>query len=214
MASKDKVKSGIKKALCTIGAAAIINQVIGAAVFSAVPLINFSTIKTDQMAVITRIVIPENFEPIDYLNLANSIVHNNSYGDGVCRDYAIETYHVYKELSALSGREEYKDDLRISTGFFGIDGHMWLEVKKDGEFIPYESTLYTPELKQSEVKDYSEKTLEEKVEISGNYDSFELKRTNSIPGSIVSYPTMGSLLYPGGFFRLLYDLTSNGIRLF
>ncbi|MCX6710035.1 MAG: hypothetical protein NTV63_03740 [Candidatus Woesearchaeota archaeon] len=213
MVSKDKVKSGIKKALCTIGAVAIINQVIGAAVFSIVPSINFSTIKTNERAIITRMVIPENFEPIDYLNLASSIVHNNSYGEGVCRDYAIETYHVYDELSALSGRAEYTDDLRLSTGFSGIYGHMWLEVKKDGEFIPYESTLYTPNLKQSDVKDYSEKTLEEKVEINDNYNSIELKKTNSIPGTMINYPTIGSFLYPGGFFRLLYDLTSNGIML-
>ena len=203
-----RIKESLKATAVTLASLIAINQTAGAALFSITPDITSSRISTDETAVLESIVIPDSFTPIDYLNLSSMLVNNFSEGEGVCRDYALETYRVYINLAELSGKPEYKKDIRFATGFSGTEGHMWVEVKNEGKFIPYETTLYTPLMKTSEIQEYSRETLEEKAEINGGFDSPKLKVTTSIPGTLSCYPTLYAILYPGGFYRLLYDFTS------
>jgi len=200
-----KKKKSLKVSIATLASIIALNQAMGAAILSATPRLMNSRISTDEKAILERIVIPDGFKPIDYLNLSSMLVNNYSEGEGVCRDYALETYDVYLKLAELSGKPEYKDDIRFSTGFLGTAGHVWIEVKEKNRFIPYETTLYTPIMKTSEISEYSKETLEEKTKINGGFDSPQLKVTNSIPGTLSSYPTLRGLVYPGGFYRILYD---------
>jgi hypothetical protein len=200
-----RIKKSLKASIAALASIIALNQAMGAAVLSATPALMNSRISTDERAILEQIVTPESFMPIDYLNLSSMLVNNYSEGEGVCRDYALETYEVYLKLVELSGKPEYKDDIRFSTGFSGTAGHVWVEVKEKNKFVPYETTLYTPIMKTSEISAYSKETLEEKTAINGGYDSPWLKVTNSVPGTLSSYPTLRALVYPGGFYRILYE---------
>ncbi len=149
--------------------------------------------------------LPEDFDAIDYLNVASSLVHNDSHGDGDCSDYTIATYTVYMQLAELNGRRDLKSKIRTVTAHSVNIGHMWIEIERDGNFVPYESTAETPSLSIGDIKEYSAASLDERMQISSNPKTKDNVFFRSFRGSRLGYPTLKSLLFPGGVVRMMYE---------
>lgn len=157
---------------------------------------NYSTIKVPDERILTFGNLPGDFIVIDYLNLANSIVHTASI-NGVCRDFAIATYDVYMKLVELNQKSDLKAKLRFAIGY-SDGGHILLEYNDAGIFRPYETTLKTPPLEVSQVKAYSSRTKTEKM--------MPLKWVFA-RSSIISnrfHPELGALFFPGGLLRVKF----------
>lgn len=198
-----KLPKKISRICTVVGAALLINQV-------ALPLgllcnpIYKSRIEAKSEIVNSYRNLPSYFDSLDYVNLANSIVNNDSTGKGDCKDYAIETYNTYQKLVAQNARDDLKDGIRMVLGITSM-GHVWLEVEVDGEFKPYETTSDTiPLTTNPEIKQYSRHSLEEKMKIDGGEEKGVWIIGRSFNGSKIVYPTVRSLFYPGGAARMIY----------
>lgn len=97
-------------------------------------------------------LLPQKFRAIDYLNLANSIVHASSEKEWDCKDFSSATFDTYMELLKKI-RRDLKNKIRMCTalsgqksaeGYVHSAGHIWLEVEVEGRMLSYETTQYTP----------------------------------------------------------------------
>lgn len=187
---------------------AVVNQVLPPIVISVGDSIVYhSSLKVDKKSIERYKNLPEEFDALDYLNLASSIVHNKSKGNQKCLDYAFATYDVYRRLIKQNDRNDLRKKIRIVggvpyTGKMG-EGHEWLEVEINKVFVPFEATNYTPTLGLDEIRSYSKQSLNEKRQI----DCKPQILTRSFRGSWFTYPTLKLFLYPGGLVRM-------GIRLY
>lgn len=141
--------------------------------------------------------LPADYNALDYLNLAHSIVSNKSTGEGDCKDYSIATYETYLSLVNLNGRKDLTEKTRITAGIYEDLGHVMLEAKDSGTLKPYETTLYTPPLSVSEVKGYTELYKNSYVR------EIDIPFTRTTWGGSFFYPTLESFLYPGGIARII-----------
>lgn len=147
--------------------------------------------------------LPSEFDAVDYLYLASSLVHNESEYEGNCKDYVVETYNVYTDLLEQNKRRDLKKKIRSATGPAEDVPHIWIEIERKGEFIPYESMDYTPRLKINQIKDYSQITLNEKMQLNGDATQDKIF-FRSFKGKRLGYPTFGAFIYPGGMARIIY----------
>lgn len=153
--------------------------------------------------------LPREFTARDYLNLANSLVHTKgkvkerSRGYA-CLDLSLETYHVFRELVRRNQRKDLEKNVRFVGGFSPKVGHAWLEICEEGKYIPYETTVETPELDVSDIPTYSLATQEDKRLLAGGNERLYVD-FRSLPGSDWIYPTVRMLFYPGGLIRLVYE---------
>lgn len=159
------------------------------------------------------------YDVFDYLNLASSIVHNDSTGRGVCRDYASETYRTYLGLIRQNGRRDLKSSVRLGASSYTVEdgervlvGHAFIEARQDrGEFLFYESAKATPRLdpfNPEAVKEYTRMSFDKRL--YDEWRSRDLVDTRTIPGTQIFYPSLGLLgRFPvGGFLQILLE----GIR--
>lgn len=199
------LKGTIKKYAVLIGMIAIVNQCAFPICTPVKSLMKYeSNLKTDHIKLVGYCNLPSDFGALDYLNLASSLVHNDAHGRGVCRDYVIETYNDYMALLEQNKRNDLKRKIRTATGPAKDASHMWLEIEIDKEFIPYESTSYTPKLKTSVVKYYSRISLDKRMELDGCAKK-EKAFFHSFRGKLLEYPTLRSFIYPGGLIRAVYE---------
>lgn len=107
------------------------------------------SIKVGKVDYSKRKKLPLFFSSLDYLNLSNDIVHNEGEGSGNCKDYSLTTYKIYQTLIKLNNREDLEDKVRFVVGE-AVDNesknksafhHAWLEIKRNGEWQQYETTL-------------------------------------------------------------------------
>jgi len=143
----------------------------------------------------------------DYLNLSSGVVWKNKRSEHVCRHLAGATFDFYMELVRQNSREDLEDSVRIAVTTLGKSGHAWIEVKENGEWIPYETTKYTPILALDEIRDYSQRTMNSRSD-NGAREPENL----SYAGTKDFYPTLSSFLYPGGFLRTLYKVKTKKRR--
>ncbi len=151
--------------------------------------------------------LPQNYGILDYLNMASSIVYNFSEGKGDCKDFTKSTYDICIALLEQNNREDLKKNLRMIVGFDNLQepGHQGIEYKnnEDEKYTFFETRNYTPVLKPSEVKDYSIITQNRKS------NGIEKIMAKSISGKRIFYPTLDSLLIPGGYVRIVYCFGKN-----
>lgn len=113
--------------------------------------------------------LPRDFTAVDYLNFSNMLVHHEGKGAGVCKDYAIGTFDVYKNLIKNDNRDDLEDKIKIAAGNYGGQflniGHMWIKVKDRGRWLNYESTEFVSLLSADELKLLSDHILKYKQEL-------------------------------------------------
>jgi len=83
---------------------------------------------------------------LEYLVLAHSMSYDSlDYDKNDCKGYAIETFRTYKDLTEQDNRPDLADDARIAFGNVSFENsprlHVWVEIKQDNEWKPYETTL-------------------------------------------------------------------------
>lgn len=183
---------------------AVVNQVLPPIAISIGDSITYpSSLKVDKKSIERYKNLPKEFDALDYLNLASSIVHNKCNGRGKCLDYAFATYDVGRRLIKQNSRNDLRKKIRLVGGvsYTGkmCEGHEWLEVKINKVFVPFEATNYTPTLGLDEIRSYSKQSINEKRQINCKPQIF----TRSLRGSRFSYPTLKLLLYPGGAARMV-----------
>lgn len=152
--------------------------------------------------------LPNNYNALDYTNIANSLVHNYAEGEGVCEDYACATLEVYRSLIFLNKRKELKKKIRLAAGlanfFWDTEGHMILEVDNGNGFFPYETMFKIPVLDPKKVKEYNARKKIRPLTVT-------LGR--SFAGMDLFYPTFSAFFYPGGILRAWYiGFSKFGIR--
>lgn len=162
--------------------------------------------------------LPKKYSTLDYLNLASSIVHNNGVTEG-CKRYSNATYETYHRLIKQNGRE----DLRYNVNFilcimnsnYGKVGHVKLEfIDINGDKAQYETTLPLQEISTYVAKNdakwltrFSKNNYEYKTEKK------DLVLGRSVPNTRLGYPTLESLIYPGGFIRIYAETIYHDIKI-
>ncbi|MBL7100521.1 MAG: hypothetical protein ISS23_01040 [Nanoarchaeota archaeon] len=171
------------------------------------------TIKTDAKKVRNYKTIPKPFKTIDYLNLANMLTHNFQEGTGDCKDYAIETFNVYKQLVKQNNRKELEDNIKLIVSYprlliKGKDGHVYLKFKDEEEWKPYEAlNVSTPILKVEEIKKYSKESLEKRMDIAGSTGREDLSViARSLNGTRLSYPLPASVFNDGAIGLIYFNI--------
>lgn len=197
-----KLPSKIKKAVRALGIALALNQVAPALLIPLVQTTYSSRIKPKAESIREYNHLPADLDAFDYLNLANSLVHQYSTRTDNCKDYAFATLETYTQLVEENHREDLEDKVRSVVGIpnnFEDNGHAWLEVEFDGEFTPYESTRSVPITSIEKIKKLSR---EKYSSIYKDLDKKGWTMARSFNGSRISYPTFQSFFYPGGAVRL------------
>lgn len=141
--------------------------------------------------------LPEDFDTLDYLNLANSLVVSELQGKKLsetsdCKDFATGTYDTYQKLINLNHRTDLTEKVTFAAGSNGMGGHVILEYEEFNKAVPYETTAYTRPLNIDEVKDYSQQSKGQKTR---GLETILAKSTKS--GNFF-YPTLDSFYVPGG----------------
>ncbi|MBT4376144.1 hypothetical protein HOD29_02110 [archaeon] len=149
----------------------------------------------------------QTFNTLDYLNLANSIVHKNANAEDDCKNFSGSTFKAYEELVKGDGRKELSNNIRFAEGINSLTGHRWLEYREEGEkkWKGYESShkIKSPR----EIKNLKEFSKENPPKISNRYT----KDINSFPGTKIFYPTKKSFK-KGGALEVLFQMYSQGLR--
>lgn len=190
------IRRKIIKSLKTLTIALAINQMGGALIPSS--LMTYYRPKAEIVAEEigrSRHLSPESSAK-DYADLANSLIQEQFSGKNVqgeldCKDYAFATQRAYLTLVKKDGRVDLEGKIRIVLGLpsdAGASGHVWLEVKEDGKFQPYESHSFSPN----------------KSKINGDLDEEGWVIARSFNGTHFFHPTLGSFFYPGGLARMWY----------
>ena len=181
-------------------------------------LLFFTPLRRPKYGILDSYVgLSQQYTALDYLNLASSIVHNDSEGKGECADYAVASYKAYQNLVRQNGRKDLKTKIRLCSSNYTFENrskrqvpHMFIEVKpeKDGSFIPYESVMETPQLDPfdtTNTQKYSWDSLDERMKIGGEANRFTCARTLS--GTFLSYPTLRLFTASRlGFVQTIYHL--------
>lgn len=140
-------------------------------------------LKTDRKAILRYSNLPSDLNALDYLNLASSLVHNYSRGDGSCKEFAGATFQVYNILLKLNNRKDLLKDIRGCLGFDGECGHAFLEVRHKGKFVNYETTDYTPPLLVDKIKSYSQRSLFKKQKLNLEENAQIFSKCINVPGT-------------------------------
>src|SRR3989344_3674838 len=132
----------------------------------------------------------------NYLDLANSIVHQNIVKDAVCRDYAKATLEVYKRSIEQAGKKDL-----INCVQSAFDGeHNWLGIREGREWVKYETMHKTPELTPKTVRAYSSSTEDQKTFLNGNPNR---KVQVVCPAGNNCYPNLDAYFEKGGNLAIL-----------
>ena len=211
MVSVQKIKQLVtKKRIKILLGCAIANQLLfplGLSLAQSVYLnlpFNKVKIKSEQEHLNKFYSTDQSLDARDYLNLSNSVVNMYKSEEDVCKDMTDTTFDFYQTLIEANGRADLEDKIRIASGASEELGHMWLEIQEKETWVPYESFAYlgTPPLSLKIVKEYSQRTIKRKANLNLKIEA----DFRSFAGTQILYPTIHSLLYPGGFVRVVYIL--------
>lgn len=149
--------------------------------------------------------LPADFNVLDYLNLANSLVVSELQEKKLsekkdCEDDARATYGTYSSLIYLNNRTDLNEKVNIAAGITRNEGHVILEYEDFNKVVPYETTAYTPPLNIGEVKDYSKTSKSQKTK------GIEIILTRSTKDGNFFYPTLESFYLPGGALRIAFNV--------
>ena len=132
----------------------------------------------------------------NYLDLANSIVHQNALEGAVCRDYTKATLEIYKRLIEKAGKE----DLINCVESVYDSSHNWIVIREGGEWVKYESMHKTPILSIENVREHSNSTESSRTFLNGNPD----RKAHSVCYSNSNcHPTLDAYFQKGGNLALL-----------
>jgi len=158
--------------------------------------------------------VSKDFSQVEFLCVAHSAMNNaienvETWRDPVCEDTARATKSMYDFLVKKAGREELVDKVRLVFGEIEMNKkdylHVWLEIEMpSGNKRYFESTEYTPHIGSKE-------GLEFFCDTSAHIFNPDWKEVYVIAkqsGSVI-YPTLDSLLLPGGAIRFIYNFISN-----
>ena len=106
----------------------------------------------------------KSFDARNYLDLANSIVHQNVLEGAVCRDYVKATLEIYERL-IKQAEKDYLIDCIESV--YDRD-HNWIGVREGGEWVKYETMHKTPSLTIDNVREHSNSTERQREYLNGN----------------------------------------------
>lgn len=150
--------------------------------------------------------LPDSFQALDYLILANYLVQksefshalNNPDSEPVCRHFTFGTFKAFKELTKNNNRKDLDKNIRISLGlYFGLPkiyGHAWLELKHEGKFISFETTMDMEVLAVENIKEKALEILEDRKKLNEVSEISPSAFFRSFPGSFSGYPTFQILL--------------------
>lgn len=208
-----KIKKGTKIVFC----AATINQISSALIFSITPMIDkqfFYKSKINKPKLERYNNLPLDFNTLDYLNISNSIIteelslknelsKDEDLPKNDCKEVNNDTFETYQYLILLNNRPDLRNKIRIAAGLLGDlnanDAHVLIEFKHSKGFESYDTVAYTPPLSLNQVKNYSLESKHKKNR------KLKITLSRSITGSDFYYPTLDSLLYPGGGLKAIYD---------
>ncbi len=150
--------------------------------------------------------LPKSFVALDYLNIANGIVHSNNTSFYNCKDYSQATIDTYHKLIEQNSREDLKKDVRLAleTPKEG-EGHVWLQVRKESEWVEFEPGYYSPVLNPEEVKEYSDETLRMKIQTFADHPASYV----GVSGTNILRPTLygwSDNINSGGLVGLLLSI--------
>jgi hypothetical protein len=210
MTIRKTIKKATKIILPYLFGGLLINQAIPALGFSVAPTLHANrtrAIVTNESTLNSFQGLPQNYTTLDYLNLASSIIYNFSEGKGDCKDFTKSTYDICISLIEQNNREDLRNNLRMVVGLDSPSepGHQGIEYK-NGESESYtffETRAHTPVLTLSEVKDYS--TITKGMKSRG----IEKIMARSVKGKRIFYPTLDSLLIPGGLVAMCHSVLLN-----
>ncbi|MBU2612562.1 MAG: hypothetical protein KKB62_02465 [Nanoarchaeota archaeon] len=145
-------------------------------------------INLEEIADIRKMDGYESFNSLDYLNLANFLVHLNKKEGDDCKNFAYSTFDNYQKIIEKDKRKKLSDKIRIASGYSIEGGHIWIEYKKGKNWLPYETTKNTSIEDIKNMKMYSSLNFHRRL-------NFDEKDAHSIKGTKILYPL------PESFFR-------------
>ncbi len=201
--TKKGIKSKIKNVLKYTLLAVAVNQgslILSGSLSMMVYSSAFVSIKVNEEKLKPYDHLPRDFNSLDYLMVSSVLVHNQSEGEGDCKDFSNATFKVYQKLTEMNYRDDLTDQIRLVAGEMkdGM-GHVQLEYKQDDKFIPFETTRGVLPIEINYIKDYSKWTDRNEDE------GLEVVISKTIMGRRIFYPTLNSFYYPGGILKIAYN---------
>jgi len=141
----------------------------------------------------------------DFLEASSQIVFDglNEKDENACELYPIVVNDMYRRLVRSSSRDYLLGYTRVVAGppiFKDRLGHMWLQLKENGEWVNFEASLNVARLNQDSLFAESIKDLSERIKLTRGESSHEFDEVHftSSDGKLF-LPTAKSWLYGGGF---------------
>lgn len=93
------------------------------------------------------LIIPTDATSLEYLNLANSQMHQGDIRGYDCKHKSRTTFDLYQQLVEKYDRRDLEGHVMLCAGLIEKkkQGHNWIDVKIDEEWRPYETTIRTPQ---------------------------------------------------------------------
>ena len=128
---------------------------------------NPNSIQIDTVDIQELDAVSEQLGTRDYVNWANGIAHELREPYQHCRELTDATLEVSLSAMEQLGDRELAQNVRAAAYLpLGEIGHQYLEILEGGEWVPYETTQFTPHLSPDEIRPYSEESRDDKSQIN------------------------------------------------